>query len=188
MKEEDIYLKLKSMISEERYNHSLGVQKTAVKLAKKYNADVAKASLAGLIHDCAKGFSTDELLKLAKEFKIGIKKIFVMQPELLHGPVGAYVARRDFGVNDEEILHSIEYHTTGCENMSMLDKIIYMADFIEPNRDFEGVEKLRTAAFEDIDKGVLLAIESTILYVINRGQLLDTLTVDARNFILCQNK
>jgi len=180
----DMNSRLKSMISEHRYKHSLGVQETAVKLAEIYNADVDKASIAGLIHDCAKDFSDQELLKMAEQYGIEINDVCKNQPGLLHGPVGAYVARDEFMIEDEEILRSITYHTTGCENMSMLDKIIYIADYIEPGRDFPGVEVLRDVTYKNIDNGILMALDSTIKYVIERGQLIDILTIRARNYII----
>jgi predicted HD superfamily hydrolase involved in NAD metabolism len=181
---DDIRIKLRNMLDEKRYKHSLGVQETAVKLAEKYIVDVNKASLAGLVHDCAKGFTNDKLLILAEEYSINVKDIYRIQPELLHGAVGAFYAKGEFLIYDEEVLHSIRYHTTGCENMSMLDKIIYIADYIEPGRRFPGVEDLRKETYNDIDKGVLIALDLTIKYVLEKKQLLDVLTIDARNYML----
>lgn len=179
-----IHSLLKPMISTKRYNHSIGVQNTAVKLAVLNNIDINKASMAGLIHDCAKGLPDQELIKAAVEGGIEIDEVSRRYPELLHGPVGAILTKKVFGIYDEEIQHAIRYHTTGCENMSMLDKIIYIADYIEPGRNFPRVEELRNAAYDDINRGVLMAMESTIKYIIERGQLLDTMTVKARNYLL----
>jgi predicted HD superfamily hydrolase involved in NAD metabolism len=176
--------KLKNMISVERYNHSIGVQETAIKLADRYGANSNKASIAGLVHDCAKGLNHDEMLKAAKKYGIEVNDVTKSQPGLLHGPVGSCMARELFSINDEEVLHAIWYHTTGCRDMSLLDKIIYIADYIEPSRDFKGVDKLRAAAFQDIDRAVLLALDNTIKFVIEKNQLLDLLTIEARNFML----
>lgn len=180
----EIYLKLRNMLSEERYNHSLRVQSTSVKLAKAYNIDIEKASAAGLLHDCAKGYSDENLLKYAVEYGIEINEIYTANPQLLHGPVGSFLARHVFNIDDPDVIHSIYYHTTGCENMSMLDKIIYIADFIEPGRDFPGVDKLRKVAYDELDISILMAMDSTIRYVIERKQMIDTLTVRARNSML----
>jgi putative HD superfamily hydrolase of NAD metabolism len=180
--------KLRSMLSEKRYIHSLGVQKTAIDLAKKYNCDAQKASIAGLVHDCAKGFSDEKLMEASAKYDIQIGMVYEKQPGLLHGPVGAYVARDEFLIDDMEILHAIKYHTTGCENMSMLDKIIYIADYIEPGRDFPGVDSLREETYLNIDRGLLMAFDNTIRYVIDRGELIDTMTVRARNSLLCHSK
>lgn len=178
--------KLKTMLSEKRYHHSLGVQKTAVDLARKYNADDKKASIAGIVHDCAKGFSDEKLITIYKNCGMKMNAVYEKQPQLLHGPVGAFVARKEFLITDGEILHAIEYHTTGCEDMSMLDKIIYIADYIEPGRNFPGVDELRSAAFVDINRSLIMAFDSTIRYVLERQQLLDLETIRARNFILCK--
>lgn len=180
--------KLKSMISNERYNHSIGVQQTAIKLAAVYGADETKASIAGLVHDCAKGFSDYELIDAADKYGIETNDVTRSQPGLLHGPVGSYVARGAFSIEDEEILHAIWYHTTGCKNMSLLDKIIYIADYIEPGRNFPGVDQLRKCAFHSINEAVLTALNNTIKYVINKNQLIDMLTVEARNYMLSENK
>lgn len=184
MIDRSIYEKVKSMISDKRYEHSIGVQETAVKLAQKFGGDVYKASLAGLVHDCAKGLSDEELISMAKESGMEIGDVCMKQPGLLHGPVGAFVARREFLIYDEEVLHAIKFHTTGCKNMSMLDKIIYIADYIEPGRNFPGVDALRQETYKDIDRGLLLALDSTIKYVIELRQLIDIHTIDARNFLL----
>jgi len=182
---EDLNNKLKTMIDEHRYKHSIGVQETAVKLAVKYGADVHKASIAGLLHDCAKGLSNETLLSIAeKHCAIEIDYVYRYQPALLHGAVGAYIAERDFLIRDKEIIHSIEYHTTGCVNMSLLDKIIYIADYIEPGRDFQGVDMLREQTFQDLNKGVVLALSNTLKHVIESGHLIHILTVQARNYML----
>lgn len=182
---DDLNAKLKTMLSEKRYNHSLGVQSTAVDLAKKYNADEKKASVAGLVHDCAKGFSNEKLIEIYKNCGMEMDTVYEKQPQLLHGPVGAFIAQKEFLITDREVLHAIQCHTTGCEDMSMLDKIIYIADYIEPGRDFPGVDELRRAAFIDIDTCLLMAFDSTIRYVLERKQLIDIKTIKARNFLLC---
>lgn len=181
-----VYFKLRAIIDENRYSHSLGVQKTAFELAVRYGADPYKASLAGLIHDCAKGYSDKELCDAAKRFGISLNEVYIKQPGLLHGPVGAYVARYDFKIDDDEMLHAIMHHTTGCKGMNLLDKIIYIADYIEPGRDFPGVKELRTVTYNNIDRGVLLALNNTIKYVIQRNQLIDCLTIEARNHMLLE--
>lgn len=180
-----IHEKLRSMLNDHRYKHSIGVQETAIMLAKQNGADVKKASIAGLIHDCAKDLSNDILINIAeKDCGIYINDIYRIQPELLHGLVGAYVAQKEFGIYDEDIIHSIKYHTTGCLKMSMLDKIIYIADYIEPGRDFPGVNNIRELTLKNINKGVLMALDNTIKFIIERGQLLDSHTVEARNWMI----
>ncbi|MGB9809005.1 MAG: bis(5'-nucleosyl)-tetraphosphatase (symmetrical) YqeK [Caldanaerobacter sp.] len=176
--------KLKEILDKERYSHSIGVMETALKLAEKYGADVEKAMVAGLLHDCAKGLSDEELLKMAYKYGVPVDNILLKVPFLLHGPVGACMVQELFGVTDEEIKRAIALHTTGDVNMSILDKIIFLADYIEPNRDFEGVEELRELSWKDLDLAVLRAYDSTICYVIKRNMILYEKTVSGRNDIL----
>ncbi|QZY57080.1 bis(5'-nucleosyl)-tetraphosphatase (symmetrical) YqeK [Crassaminicella profunda] len=177
---------LKSKLKEKRYLHSLGVQKTAENLAKIHNGPVTEASIAGLVHDCAKNLSNEELLNYAKQFGILIDGVTKFQPGLLHGAVGAEVAKREFFIEDDEILNAIHFHTTGKENMTLLEKIIYLADYIEPNRNFNGVEILREVALSDLDKAILMAFNNTIKYVVIKGELLHPTTILARNYLLLQ--
>lgn len=184
MRENEICEKLKALMDEERYIHSLGVRDCAVTLAERYGADVAKARLAGLLHDCAKGLSRQEMMSRAVEAGIEPGPEEFQSEALLHGAVGAIMARQMFGVEDTEILSSIECHTTGKRGMTLLDKIIYLADYIEPNRDFPGVEELRKAAMEDLDKAVLMALRRTIKYVLDTDRFLHPRTVEAWNDML----
>ncbi|AIS52111.1 metal dependent phosphohydrolase [Thermoanaerobacter kivui] len=176
--------KLRSLLDEERYLHSIGVMETAIHLAKKYDANVEKAQVAGLLHDCAKGYSDEELLKFAQRYEIEVDEVLKHAPFLLHGPVGAYLAEEIFGIKDPEVKRAIALHTTGDVNMTLLDEIIFLADYIEPNRDFKGVEELRRLAKENLDLALLKSFDSTICYVIERGLLLYEKTVKARNYIL----
>ncbi|HHW56899.1 MAG TPA: HD domain-containing protein [Clostridia bacterium] len=178
--------KLKKMLNEERFKHSIGVMETAKYLAKKYGANKEKAQVAGLLHDCAKAYSDEELLHLAKKYKIEIDDVLVRVPFLLHGPVAAALVEDIFGVKDEEIKRAIALHTTGDVGMTTLDKIIFLADYIEPNRDFEGVENLRQLAEVDLDIAVLRAFDNTICYVIEKELILYEKTVKARNYILME--
>lgn len=175
---------LKQNLKYKRYEHSLSVRDTAVKLAEIYNVDIKKAKIAGLVHDCAKNMNDDQLLNIALNHEIRIDEVCQESPQLIHGAVGAVLANEIMGISDEEILNAIAYHTTGRKNMSMLDKIIYIADYIEPLRNFPGVEELRTIAFKDIDKALLKSFDNTIKFVIDRGQLLHFDTIEARNYVL----
>lgn len=181
----DFYIDgLKKLLNENRFKHSLGVMETAEKLAFRYNADAEKAKIAGLLHDCAKNLSNEELISLAKKYNIQLDDILLRSPFLLHGPVGGYLIGDYFGVYDEEIKRAVALHTTGDKDMTLLDKIIFLADYIEPGREFEGVENLRKASYIDLDKAVVMAFDATINYVIRRHQLLYLKTVIARNDVL----
>ncbi|MFZ5969528.1 MAG: bis(5'-nucleosyl)-tetraphosphatase (symmetrical) YqeK [Bacillota bacterium] len=177
---------LAGKLKEKRFLHSLGVQKTAIQLARKYGACEVKAGVAGLVHDCAKNLSNEELLNYAERFDIILDDVTKSEVQLLHGKVGARIAQIEFEIEDEEILDAIRYHTTGRNHMTLLDKVIYLADFIEPSRNFNEIDLLRTAALSNIDKATLMAIEMTIAYVIGKRSLLHPDTVYARNFLLQQ--
>ena len=176
---------LKKILSERRYVHSLGVAEEAEKLARRYGADQSKAYLAGLVHDCAKEFPPEEMEGILKtEYGVPVDSMSRLMPKILHGPLGACEAQRKFEIYDPEILDAIKYHTTGKGNMSTLAKIIYIADYIEPNRDFEGVEKLRRLAYENIDEAIIAGIDETILDLIKRGLIIHPDTVHARNDLI----
>ena len=176
--------KLKLALTEKRYNHSIGVMQTAVSLARLYGANVEKTAVAALLHDCAKNYSKSEMLELCERFGVQLDPITRESTGLIHGFLGAVIADKYYGVNDEEIYDAIYYHTVGKPDMPLITKIIYIADGIEPNRNYEGVERIRETAFEDIDRALILQIDSTIKSVISRGGLIHTNTINTRNFYL----
>jgi len=178
--------KLRGAITEKRFNHSINVMNCAVELAKRYEVDVEKAAIAGLLHDCAKSIKGNEALRLCEKFNIKLDDVTRFQPSLLHGPLGSKIAEIEYGISDREILSAIYYHTTGCENMSLLDKIVYLADYIEPGRRFPGIEEVRKMAVENIDDAIIITLNRTINYVIQRGGLLHPNTVNARNYIMIE--
>lgn len=171
-------------IGEKRAEHSIRVMDTAVKLASHYSSDINKARIAGALHDCAKYRDKSYLLKRASDFGIILDKTMIINYQLIHGPLGAKVAEDEFGIEDEEILDAIRYHTTGRENMSLLDKIVYMADYIEPSRNFSGVELARQLAFKDLDEGLIYAMNNTILDLIKTNKLIHLDTIKARNYLV----
>jgi predicted HD superfamily hydrolase involved in NAD metabolism len=167
-----------------RYNHSLGVMNVATKLAVKYDCDVEKAKTAGVLHDCAKFRDKSQLFDAAKHFNLKIDRIMQKNTELIHGPLGAKIANACYGIDDLEVLDAIKYHTIGRENMSMLDKIIYIADYIEPGRSFPGVEEIREIVFLDLDDAIKKAMDNTILFLIKDNKLIHPDTINARNYML----
>lgn len=176
---------LQNNLNKQRYEHSLRVRDTAVALAEHCKADTSKARLAGLAHDCAKNMKDEEIINIIEKYGYNIQGIYKRTPNLMHGLAGAVVARKIMGIEDEEVLNAISYHTTGRSNMSILEKIIYISDYIEPMRNFPGVDELRRLAFCNLDEALLLSFDNTIKYVIDRGQLLHLNTIEARNYILC---
>lgn len=181
MVREEIREKLIEDIGIKRLEHSYRVMDTAIKLARVYNADEEKARIAGIYHDCAKFQDRAKLLKKALDFAIIQNVSEIKNIETLHGKVGAFMAKYEYKIEDEEILNAIEFHTTARLNMTLLDKIIYMADYIEPKRNFEGLEEIRELAFENIDLAYRMALDHTIKFVVDSGKVLDIITVEARN-------
>lgn len=183
--EEQMKVYLREKLSEGRYNHSLGVKDSAESLAKRYGANVSKAKIAGLIHDCAKEMDKKQILDICRKDGCDIDYILEANPALLHGSAGAIIARDVMKVEDKDILNAIKNHTIGRKNMSLLEKVIYLADYIEPSRDFPGVEELRSATCRSLDEALILSFDKTIEVVISRGGLIHKDTIEARNFIIC---
>ena len=163
MKRAEIEKKLKKELDKERYTHTVGVMYTAAALAMAHQCNLEQAVYAGLLHDCAKCISNREKLKLCKKHKIPVSLSEEKSPFLLHAKLGAYFARKLYRVEDEEILHAIQVHTTGEPNMNTLDKIVYIADYIEPNRaKAPNLEIVRKLAFEDLDRAMLLGLTMAV--------------------------
>ncbi len=178
---------LKNELSEKRYNHSLGVASEAVSLAERYNADKDKAYIAGLVHDCAKEIENSEAKALLSDkYGVEIDDVAMRTHKILHGPLGECMAKDLFEIDDADILDAIRFHTTAKADMSMLTKIIYIADYIEPNRNFDGVEELRKLSYEDIDKAIIKGIDFTIQELVEGNKLLHPDTIFARNFLIMQ--
>lgn len=185
----DKYLKenLIKNIGEKRYNHSLRVMETAIELGRIYGVDIEKTKTASILHDCGKFMEREILLKMAYDFDIILDTCMEHNHELIHGPLGSKIAEEKYKIYDREILDAIYYHTTGRENMTMLDKVIYIADYIEPHRNFPEVEKVRQLAFKDLDKSILLAMEKTIIFLIGENKIIHPDTVKGRNFLVIKN-
>ncbi len=179
--------KLENSLTYKRYVHSINVMDTAAELAEKYHEDTDKAAIAGLLHDCARDIRGSRIFELCNKFNIEVDDIMLRQPELLHGMIGAHMAEFDYGVSDGSIRNAIRCHTIGSVDMGMLDKIIFIADYIEPGRNFSGIDKARELAFNDIDAALLLSFDKTIDYVISKGKLIHPGTIAARNSILMKN-
>lgn len=184
----EIHQQLKNKVSERRYHHILGVIDAAVYLARKYDENEESAHIAALFHDYAKNYSKEELMQYMHQYDLETDEIMQNTYQLLHGKVGAHIAKISYNIEDEDILNAIEYHTTGRKGMSKLEKIIYLADFIELGRDYPGVEDLRLVSEEGLDKAMIQALNNTIGYVLSMGSLLHTNTIEARNDIIIQLK
>lgn len=175
--------KLKSNMDAPRYIHTMGTVRCAIELAARYGADAKKARLAALLHDCAK-FPHERLLKCCDEYEMDVEELKKDFISVIHGPLGARVAQREYGVSDEAVLSAIYWHTLCHENMTKLEKIVYLADKIEPGRKYEGLEEIREAARTSLDAGVLACMERSIGYVLKRGKKLHPDVLTAREFLL----
>jgi len=180
----EIKKKIKEMLGDERYKHSLSVQRMARELARIHGADEEKASLAGLVHDCAKWMSPFQFFRAAKQYGIQLSATERKQTGILHALIGGELAADLFGINDPEILSAIKWHTTGCSQMSLMDKILYVADYAEPLREYEGAAQVRKLAYKDIDLAMLEAIEQKIQHLLEKKTLIHPNTIAARNEIL----
>lgn len=176
--------KIKEKLSEDRYKHTINVLETATKLGKAYDIPNEKIFIASLLHDYAKELTSDEVKSLILEHEISTENNDIINIDLIHGELGSLLAKANFGIEDIDILNAIRYHTTGREDMSVLEKIIYLADVIEPSRDFEGLDPIRNMANSDLDKAVLMAMDKTIEYLIRRGSTIHIDTIKARNYII----
>lgn len=155
---------LKSLLKPSRYTHSIGVASTAVTMAGLYHADPQKAYIAGLLHDCAKNLTPEETKQKCIDLEVETDDFEKANPALLHAKVGAEFIKTEFGINDEEISSAIRWHTVGRTGMSTLEKIVFTADMIEPERIFPEADFLRKCAYEDLDLGVLECVLATIGY------------------------
>ena len=171
-----------SYLKAKRCAHVLGTAATAVKLAEKYGADVHRAEVAGLLHDCTKKLSMPEQLALCEKYGIALDALEKKALKLLHAKTGAALARDVFGV-DDEIYNAILWHTTGKPDMTVLEKVIYLADFIEPTRDFPGVDALRRTVWEDLDRGLLMGLEMTVEEMEEMGNPIHVNTLAARDYL-----
>jgi len=187
---EEIFLKqekLRYALNEERYIHSMGTVRMAIWLAERNNVDDVKARLAALLHDCAK-VSKAQTCAYIERFQICPYAYAKNFPNILHGPLGAEVARAEYGVEDPEVLLAIANHTVLSQGMSALDKIIYLADKIEPTRDYAGVSEIRAAAARSLNEGVLACIEHTLKYLTENKKEIDPCIYWAKEYLLKHDK
>ena len=163
--------------SPKRFNHTLGVSYTAACLAMRYGENMENARMAGLLHDCAKSYSDDKQLKLCEKYHISITEVEQRNPFLLHGKLGCYLAAEKYGIENKDILNAIENHTTGRPEMSLLEKIVFVSDYIEPNRkDAPNLQSLRELAFIDLEEALYNILEQTLKYLEKNGRDIDPKT------------
>lgn len=184
--------KLKASLKPGRYEHSLSVSFTCMALAMRYGYDLDKAELAGLLHDCAKCYDNNSIIAACRNSGMELTEGELQAPSIIHSSLGARMAEEKFGVNDPEILSAIACHTTGKPDMSLLDKILYIADYIEPRRyKIKDLPAIRRLAFEDLDQALFQIMEGTLRYLKESGTYADIMTQNAYHYYkkqMCRQK
>ena len=175
--------KLKASLKPGRYEHSLSVSFTCMALAMRYGYDLDKAELAGLLHDCAKCYDNNSIIAACRNSGMELTEGELQAPSIIHSRLGARMAEEKFGVNDPEIISAIACHTTGKPDMSLLDKILYIADYIEPRRyKIKDLPAIRRLAFEDLDEALFQIMEGTLRYLKESGTYADIMTQNAYHY------
>ena len=178
-KYEDI---IKDLMGNKRFKHSVNVADMSVKLAKKFGVDENKAYLAGILHDCQKEVDGETMLKEAKESGFYIDPVELDCFKLWHGIAGAYYVREKLGIEDQDILNAIRFHTVGRANMSALEKIVFLADMVSEERSYDDVEKYRAAVLKDLNNGMFLTLRWSIMKTVGLGNTVPVCTLEAYNF------
>jgi predicted HD superfamily hydrolase involved in NAD metabolism len=179
---------LKERLSKNRYNHSLNVMETAAELAKFWGADVEKCKLAGLVHDCGKLKDKNKIIEHCKTYNVELTDEEKNNPNVIHAFLGEKLAEVLYGIDDPEILEAIRYHTTGEKNMTLISKIIFLADYIEPGRNGMHFEDVKKEAYKNIDKAMLKAYDYNIEKLLRLGEVIHTSTIRGRNDIVIRMK
>lgn len=179
-----IQKELKNSLSSKRFRHTEGVAASSRELAERYGADPDKAELAGWVHDCAKEKTLEEMQTLVQHAGFILDAPVLASRALLHGPAGSAYARLHWGIEDPEVLNAVFYHTTGKPNMTLLEKLVFLADYIEPSRDFPGVDTLRARAGKDLTEALIEAYDSTIAHLARQHAYIYELTLAGRNALI----
>lgn len=172
--------KLSEVLAPSRFEHSLSVSYTCMSLAMCYGCDLEQAELAGLLHDCAKQYSDEVILEKCRKKNIPVTEDELLAPPVLHAKYGAWMARNRYGIEDEDIISAIACHTTGKPDMTLLEQILYVADYIEPRRDKAGnLPQMRRMAYQNLEDAVRMILASTLTYLESRGSYVDIMTKNA---------
>lgn len=180
--ENTLFLEVMNRIPEAKRKHTLGVIKSAEELAVHYGANVLEATYAGLLHDITKNLAKNEQFTICEKYDIIVDNVEKYNYKLLHAKTASAISKHEYNMNDA-VCQAIKYHTTLHREMTLLDKIIYVADYIEENRTFDGVQKARELAFISLDETLRYCLDQTILEILQKGDLLHNDTVNARNYL-----
>lgn len=178
---QEIKKQVEQILPEKRYEHTLRVVNTAIHLAEKFGENKEKVECAALLHDVAKYFEPEEMKTIILRDADIPNDYLQFHMSLWHAPVGAVYAKEAFQIMDQDILNAISYHTTGRNGMSLLEKIVFLADYIEPGRSFPGVELVRESAEEDLDKSIAMSLKNTIEFLASRSKQIYPNTIHAYN-------
>ncbi len=180
---------LAKQLDSKRYEHTLGVAYTAAALAMRYDYDIMKAFEAGLLHDCAKCMTHEERLNYCKKNNLEVTEIEKKNPSLLHAKVGADLSNRKYGIIDEDICNAVRFHTTGRPDMTLLEKIIFIADYLEPHRcEAEDLPIVRKQVFVDIDSALRTILSDTLVFLEKSGNEIDPMTVKTYEYYINQER
>ena len=176
--------RLRGMMNPKRFQHTLGVRREAVRLAAIHGLPIQRCALAGLLHDCAKGMSLAEMIRLARAERLTEDEAFFSSGALLHAPVGAYLAKKEFGVRDEEVLSAIRSHTVGRPGMSLMEMCIFVADATEETREaYDGLEELRRLSRLSLPAAVYRSLELTRAYLLQCGKTFDSASLKTMAYL-----
>jgi predicted HD superfamily hydrolase involved in NAD metabolism len=187
MEQEQALKIVKEQLTEHRYLHTLGVMESAIHLAKQYGVDERKAELAAIFHDYAKFRPKDEMREIIVTQGMP-QDLLKYNSELWHAPVGAYLAEREAGITDREVLDAVRFHTSGRRGMTKLEKVIYLADYIEPGRHFPGVEEVRALAKVDLNDALIKAVQNTIMFLMKKNQAIYPETFHTYNDLILKKE
>lgn len=183
MPNDQLMEQVKSQMPAKRWSHTMGVMESACILAERFGADREKAELAALLHDYCKYWPVDKQRQVLLDHQAA-GDLLEYEAALWHGPAAAVILPEETGVTDAEVLDAVRWHTSGREHMTLLDKIVCLADYIEPNRDYPGVNKIRQLAEHSLEKALVAGFDSTISFLLEKGQPIYPLTVLSRNALL----
>lgn len=169
-----------AQMPDKRWKHTLGVMETSVKLAERYGADPVRAETAAILHDVAKYWPTQRMREIIEQNGLS-QELLAHDKQLWHAEAGAFVAEHEYGITDAEVLDAIRYHTSGRIGMGLLEKVVCLADYIEPGRDFPGVDHIRKQAIISLEDGLLAGFDGTISLLIEKRKIVFPLTLLARN-------
>ena len=177
---EELIEKLQDRLSNKRFEHVMRVEETAIEMAERLGVSTIEASIAGLLHDYCKELPKDEMYDLAKKYFPFLDK-YISNPSIWHAYAAAYVARNEFGVNNVNIVDAIAVHTIGWGYMGPLSQIIFIADYIEPGRDFKGVDKARKLAEDDLEEAVIYKLKQNLIQILDEEEFIYAPSVDIYN-------